>query len=68
MPESILGPQTMKPRGFAAMTPERRTEVAKMGGASVSPNNRSFSVNRELAKEAGRKGGLAKADWRKAKS
>ena len=44
-------------RGFAAMTPERRREIARKGGLSVKPENRAFAQNRDLAVEAGRKGG-----------
>lgn len=48
-----------KPRGFAAMTPERRRELATKGGRSVPPGKRSFSRDRALAAEAGRRGGSA---------
>ena len=44
-------------RGFAAMDPERRREIARKGGASVQPHNRSFSKDRDLAVSAGHKGG-----------
>lgn len=44
-------------RGLAAVSPERQREIASMGGKAVKPDNRSFSRNRELAVEAGRKGG-----------
>jgi general stress protein YciG len=44
-------------RGFAAMSPERRQEIARKGGSSVPPDKRSFSTNRELAVSAGSKGG-----------
>ncbi len=44
-------------RGFAAMDPEKRREIARKGGASVNPANRSFSKDRDLAANAGRKGG-----------
>lgn len=44
-------------RGFASMSPERRREVARMGGAAVQPHKRAFSMNRDLASEAGRRGG-----------
>ncbi len=47
----------IKRRGFASMTPERRKELAAKGGASVRPENRSFSKNPTLAREAGAKGG-----------
>lgn len=50
-----------KPRGFAALSPERRKEIARLGGAAVKPENRTFSANRDLAAEAGRQGGLAKS-------
>jgi uncharacterized protein len=44
-------------RGFAAMSVERRREIARKGGASVPSEKRSFSKNKELATDAGRKGG-----------
>lgn len=44
-------------RGFGAMDPARVAEIARKGGMSVKPESRSFSKNRELAAEAGRKGG-----------
>lgn len=44
-------------RGFACLSPERRREIAARGGANVPPDKRSFSKNRELASESGRKGG-----------
>jgi uncharacterized protein len=46
-------------RGFAAMDPERRREIASRGGASVPKEKRSFAKNRALAADAGRKGGSA---------
>lgn len=51
-------------RGFAAMSPERRRAIAAKGGASVNPENRSFSKNRNLAVTAGRKGGEASSGSR----
>lgn len=44
-------------RGFASMTPERRAEISRKGGLSVPAQHRSFSRDRALASEAGRKGG-----------
>ena len=44
-------------RGFAAMSPERRREISKLGGVSVPNEKRAFSRDRELAVKAGRKGG-----------
>jgi general stress protein YciG len=46
-------------RGFAAMDPERRREIARRGGASVPSEKRSFAQDRGLAADAGRKGGAA---------
>jgi len=46
-------------RGFAAMSPERQRELAAKGGKSVPDDKRTFSLNRDLAAEAGRKGGKA---------
>lgn len=48
-------------RGFAAMDPEKRKAAAAKGGASVKPENRPYSRNRELAAKAGAKGGAATA-------
>ena len=46
-------------RGFASMNPERQREIARKGGESVPNEKRSFSQDRELAAQAGRKGGEA---------
>lgn len=53
-----------RPRGFAAMSPERLREITAKGGRSVPAEKRSFSTNRNLAARAGRKGG----ESRRAKS
>jgi uncharacterized protein len=44
-------------RGFASLTPERRKQIAAMGGAAVKAERRSFSKIPGLAAAAGRKGG-----------
>jgi general stress protein YciG len=44
------------PRGFAAMAPDVRREIARKGGASVPSEKRSFSQDRALAAAAGRAG------------
>lgn len=46
-------------RGFASMAPALQREIASKGGRSVPPEERSFSKDRALAAEAGRKGGEA---------
>jgi len=48
-----------RPKGFAAMDPAKRLEIARKGGASVPSEKRSFAKNRDLAASAGRKGGEA---------
>lgn len=47
-------------RGFASLSPERRAEIARLGGAAVPAEKRSFAQNRDLACSAGAKGGAAK--------
>jgi general stress protein YciG len=47
----------MEKRGFASMDPDKQRDIASKGGQSVAPENRSFSQDRNLASEAGRKGG-----------
>lgn len=47
-------------QGFASMSPERRREIARKGGASVPAHRRSFSRDRDLAAAAGAKGGSVK--------
>lgn len=52
-------PAGVSRRGFASMDPERQREIARKGGASVPSEKRSFSQDRTLAAQAGRKGGEA---------
>ncbi len=47
-----------KKRGLAALTPERRREIAQLGGKSVPREKRNFCKNPEAAQRAGSKGGL----------
>jgi len=49
---------SIKNRGFASLSAERRSEISRMGGLSVPKEKRSFSQDRELASKAGSKGGL----------
>lgn len=50
-----------KRRGFAAMDPEKRRQIASMGGKAVPKEKRSFSKDRVLASKSGRKGGSSVA-------
>lgn len=54
------------PRGFAAMSPERRREVAARGGAAVDKSKRYFSQNPDKARDAGSLGGRNSAISKKA--
>jgi hypothetical protein len=42
-----------KPRGLAALSPERRREIASMGGKGVPKDKRTFAVYRDVASRAG---------------
>jgi general stress protein YciG len=53
------GTPGMSKRGFASMDPALQREIASKGGRSVPPEERSFSKDRALAAQAGRKGGEA---------
>ncbi len=50
-------PRPKSTRGFASMDAARQREIASKGGQSVPQEKRSFSQDRELAAQAGRKGG-----------
>jgi general stress protein YciG len=49
-------------RGFAAMDKDEQRNIAKKGGESVPDEERSFSKDRDLASEAGKKGGEARSE------
>lgn len=55
-----------KPRGFAAMDPEKRRQIASMGGKAVPPEKRAYT-NREIASSAGKIGGSNRAANMRAK-
>ena len=59
MAQAIGHEGRMSHRGFASMNTERQRQIASMGGKAVPDEKRSFSQNRRLAAEAGRKGGQA---------
>ena len=44
-------------RGFAVIDPERRKEIASMGGKAVPAEKRTFARDREKARLAGASGG-----------
>ena len=48
-----------KPRGFAAMTLERRREISRKGGVAAHLKGTAHEWNTATAQEAGRRGGRA---------
>jgi uncharacterized protein len=44
-------------QGFASMTPERRAEIAAMGGRQAQANGTAYRWTSESARIAGKKGG-----------
>jgi len=65
MPETSSENRRPALRGFAAMDADRRREIARKGGKSVPDEKRSFTQDRTLAAEAGRKGGRQTQSGRK---
>ena len=57
MPQERSETKGKSTRGFASMDAARQREIASKGGQSVPQEKRSFSQDRELAAQAGRKGG-----------
>jgi uncharacterized protein len=53
--------ETKKPQGFAALTPERRTEIASLGGKAAHAQGVGHQWTKETAAVAGRKGGTIAA-------
>ncbi|MDB5189154.1 MAG: stress-induced protein [Parcubacteria group bacterium] len=52
-------PARTTPRGFGLLDADTRRAIARKGGKAVSDEKRSFTQDRTLAAEAGRKGGKA---------
>ncbi len=52
-------------RGFAAMSNDRRREIASMGGKAAHASGNAHEFSSDEARRAGRKGGLARAKNRR---
>lgn len=52
---------TPKRKGFASMTPERRSEIARQGGRTAHALGVAHEYTPESARAAGRKGGATVA-------
>ncbi|MDI3261864.1 KGG domain-containing protein [Aerosticca soli] len=48
-----------RPRGFAALDPQRRREISSRGGQAAQAGGRAHRFTAEEARAAGRKGGQA---------
>jgi uncharacterized protein len=48
-------------RGFALIDPQRQREIASQGGKTAHQEGRAHQFTSEEAREAGRKGGSARA-------
>ncbi|MAF04407.1 KGG domain-containing protein [Herbaspirillum sp.] len=53
-----------RPRGFAAMSPDKRKQIASMGGRHAHALGKAHQFTQEEAREAGRKGGGSKKSRR----
>lgn len=53
-------------RGFASMTPERRSEIARMGAEQAKANGTAHRWTSAEAAEAGRRGGTQAQSNRRA--
>lgn len=57
--------ETKKPRGFAALTPEKRRELARKGGQQAHKNGTAHVFDKAEARAAGSRGGKASHAKRK---
>jgi general stress protein YciG len=53
------------PKGFASIDPQRQREIASQGGIAAHQKGTAHEFTSEEAREAGRKGGLARAAKRR---
>jgi uncharacterized protein len=59
---------TKAPRGFAALSPEKRKEIARRGGLAVQAKGTGYTWTSEQAKASGVKGGKAVQAMRRQKA
>lgn len=60
-----VGDRPKQRRGFALLSPDKRSQIASKGGSSVPADKRSFSRDKYLASAAGAKGGRSSRDARR---
>ena len=56
-----MTPERKERRGFASMSPERQREIASKGGRAAHEKGTAHEFTSEEAREAGRKGGMARS-------
>jgi uncharacterized protein len=54
-PTSAAAPEQRRLRGFAAMSPEKKKEIASMGGRAAHACGRAHQFSSEEARAAGKK-------------
>ena len=59
--QSQLAAKAKSKRGFASIDPERQREIARLGGQAAHRQGKAHQFTTEEAREAGRKGGAARA-------
>jgi len=64
---STTADKPRKPRGFAAMDPQLVSELAKRGGKAAHRAGTAHQFTSDEARVAGRKGGMATHEKRRAK-
>ncbi len=57
--------RTKSRRGFASMDPERQRAIAREGGRAAHEKGTAHEFTPDEAREAGRKGGIARAQSRR---
>lgn len=58
MSDRVIVERKTSRRGLASMTPEKRREIARMGGKAGHLRGTAYEWDSEAARAAGRKGGL----------
>lgn len=64
MASSNQGKSGSSNRGFASMDPARQREIASQGGRAAHEKGTAHEFSSEEAREAGRKGGMARSQNR----
>lgn len=59
LPDAEPSRPKVKPRGFAAMAPEKQKQIASLGGKAAHARGTANEFQSQTAKAAGRKGGLS---------